>query len=163
MEREYLYYCAVENSWCYYDSGPPPDVDIVYVAGLGLYQDQSISSYPTGGSSSNNIIYFKKNGVSCGNQLIVGREKILSHSNSLELYPNPAIDRVWIELNEMNTTLDLGEIQVWNTSGTLVKQNSFSPSAGAYSMDVSSLVSGLYLVRVVNDKGLYSSKLIIRK
>lgn len=73
-----LGYCAADTCWGSIDTqGPPPQIEKTYVFGLGIYNDVEYIVSPTGYYRSNNIVYYKKNGLSCGTEAIVGIEDTL--------------------------------------------------------------------------------------
>ncbi|MGB0177833.1 MAG: T9SS type A sorting domain-containing protein, partial [Owenweeksia sp.] len=75
---------------------------------------------------------------------------------SLKLYPNPA--RHELNLNTGDGSL-IRSVELLNINGTLVKQ--LSPDDAFTTINVESLASGLYWVRVQTDRGTAVSKVII--
>ncbi len=77
---------------------------------------------------------------------------------SVQMYPNPASDRLMIQ----NSLEDLRAIQVFNLMGELVlSEEGLQP--GFMEMDLSRFAQGTYMVRLITDKGLAHRKLIIKK
>ena len=73
----------------------------------------------------------------------------------LSLYPNPAIDKITIETSSMLTKTKLS---ISNLSGQeLITRQITSPKT---QLDISSLPSGIYFVRLKNDKTVAMGKFI---
>ena len=73
-------------------------------------------------------------------------------AESIGVYPNPARDRVVIE------GLEAVEVMVYNTSGQMVKC-----VRGTNEIDLSGLVEGVYLVRIMDADGkVYTNKITKR-
>lgn len=86
-------FCPEEKCWGPYDTGGPPvNTDVTYVAGVGLY---NVNSYkfappPNGFSSNVNIVFFKKNGVDCGTEVVLGIEDLYAKQDFIKVSPNPS-------------------------------------------------------------------------
>lgn len=74
--------------------------------------------------------------------------------SKIALYPNPAVDMVHIELIEVSA------FQIYNLSGGLVISGEFNK--GLNSIDVSGLVSGMYICTIANDNTTTSLKFVKR-
>lgn len=71
------------------------------------------------------------------------------------LYPNPAGDRLYMEMNQ---DLTGASVTIFSSAGLLVKQlELISPEAG---LDVSELKSGLYLIRISGRQGILNRRFI---
>lgn len=68
------------------------------------------------------------------------------------VYPNPAIDNVQVDMGQSFS--GLGEITIYDMSSSIVKQQSLMTSRT--SINISSLNSGVYLVQVTDNNGEYS-------
>ena len=75
--------------------------------------------------------------------------------NNLELYPNPAIEEIEIRLSS-----NINDIQLFDISGNLILNKKFH--SNQIKLNVSSFSSGIYILRIVNDFGIFNKKLIIR-
>ena len=70
----------------------------------------------------------------------------------MQVYPNPARDRVVVE------GMEAVEVKVYNTSGQMVKC-----VRGTNEIDVEGLAEGVYLLRIVDDEGkVYTNKITIQ-
>ena len=86
--------------------------------------------------------------------LITTNINTINLNNSINLYPNPAIDRVYIN----NTETKNAKIHIYNMTGESVLQRELS--SGTNEIDISSLTSGIYVVRLTGANGTYQQKLI---
>ncbi len=79
-------------------------------------------------------------------------------NNSLSVFPSPAIDKIYCELKTENNILS---IQIFNSSGELVYSDSLDNKHYiAMSVDISSWVSSVYLVKVCGTNLVYSAKFL---
>lgn len=151
----FLIYCPEENCWGSYDiPGPAPVESKVLVEGLGVYLDE-MSVMISGGFNSyqRKVIYFNKEGVECGEEAIVSVRKH-SLNKSLTLFPNPATDHISVKSNLVTE----GKVEIYTMNGQLVKVATF---ANPYeSIDISSLKSGIYLVKVIDKDMVLTAKLV---
>ncbi len=85
----------------------------------------------------------------------VGIESITGNNNS-SIYPNPAKDFITIELKNMlqNET----KISIYNLQGELMINK--TAKSEKVNIDISSLPEGVYFVKIINDKGIKSLKII---
>jgi hypothetical protein len=72
------------------------------------------------------------------------------------MYPNPAVDQVFI-----SSSKDLKRVTVYNALGQLVFDEMIS--GNEYRLNTSSLISGMYMVRVENAAGTTTRTLNITK
>ena len=72
----------------------------------------------------------------------------------IKIYPNPSKDAIHINTNH----LELNKIQIFNTSGILVKE--FEKKQSSYS--VANLVSGVYFVRIISVQGKVYTKQFVK-
>ena len=75
-------------------------------------------------------------------------------AKSVLLYPNPTADQLNIYVNGENT---IYEVQLYALSGQLILSEKFDGIQ--YNSDISRLQSGLYLVKIVTEKGAITKKL----
>ncbi|AGC76325.1 putative secreted protein (Por secretion system target) [Nonlabens dokdonensis] len=75
-------------------------------------------------------------------------------ANAFKLYPNPASDNILVSSAEFNIT----EVAVMDMNGREVMKNSFQDTHQA-SLEISSLSSGMYLLRITADQGTVIKKL----
>jgi len=81
-------------------------------------------------------------------------EDIVTHLNTLTLYPNPAFDQLSIDLQASKEDM---VIRLWDASGSLILQDSFSPNVN---IDISHLPSGLYFCNVYSGKNMWQGRFV---
>lgn len=78
--------------------------------------------------------------------------------NALKLYPNPAGAQISFEVDASHTAL---AATINDISGREVLNATFNPKAKTeYSLDISSLLPGMYIVQLHTDKGIATGKFI---
>lgn len=83
---------------------------------------------------------------------------IENNKNVLKLYPNPASTQINFNIEASNRLL---EATICDISGRKVLNNTCNPKAASeYSLDVSGLLPGMYLVQLQTDKGIATGKFI---
>jgi hypothetical protein len=81
-------------------------------------------------------------------------------NNKLQLYPNPAMDTVNIQLENVVTNYN---IEIYNTLGSLVFENKNQTSTDDNSINIEVLKAGIYFVKITDaNNKLYQKKLIKR-
>lgn len=152
-------YCPEDNCWGDYDfNGPPPTGDEVFVCGLGHYLSKNSlfhPGFPSGFSRMKNIIYFKKDGVACGNQVFLATENKEPNVQNALVYPNPISRNLIIEVPGQNAMVVL-----YTITGTPII--STDATTGTINMDLSHLRAGLYVVGIYHDSGSEYHKIIKR-
>ncbi len=78
----------------------------------------------------------------------------------LQVFPNPATKSVNIELTDK--TDNIGSVEIINMMGQRVMFVQASGKSGTYQMDVSALIPGTYMVKVISLKGERLAKLVIK-
>ncbi len=160
-------FCPNENCWGNIDTnGPPPYESTTYVAGLGIYDySYSHNLFPMGGYRTINhtINYFKKNGVACGSEAIVGITEKGSFYNQLNLSPNPAAKSVNVTF-ELNYNSKNVTIEVFNSVGQLLieeKKDELKYGSHNVELNLDNIKSGIYFVKVITDNYYSCKKLIV--
>lgn len=159
----YLGYCPAENCWGPVDTnGPLPTRSSTFVAGLGNY-DSWIKS-PIGGplpqnyyASGTKIVYFKKDGISCGATQYLGLQELPNLQNQITLQPNPAKDAFRINSPYNVKTVSIADI---NGKTVYLKKDSNTNDA----ININHLKSGIYFVKlVISSDRVVTKKLVIIK
>jgi hypothetical protein len=76
--------------------------------------------------------------------------------NSFRVYPNPAKDKIYVELST-----GFGHIRLFNITGLQVLES--TGNSEKVILDVKNLPSGIYLLKLSNTEGqIYTQKIIIR-
>ncbi len=79
---------------------------------------------------------------------------------SFSIVPNPAKDFATISFSK---SFDKASIAVYDMAGKQVIKQSLNASTSTYKLNTQSLKSGLYVIKVNTDKGIYNEKLLINK
>jgi hypothetical protein len=89
-------------------------------------------------------------------------DAVITDDNSLEIYPNPANQNV--HLNLKTTSDDQVILKIMNVNGQIVNEDVIALPAGRslYTLDVSALPDGLYLITLNGNMVNESGKLIVR-
>ncbi|MCF8304511.1 MAG: T9SS type A sorting domain-containing protein [Bacteroidales bacterium] len=154
---EYLTYCQADNCWGPYDTfGPPPQQVTNYVMGLGLYRYyESVVSPDNHYTINYEIVYFKKNGMECGEEVIVGTKEPLKVKETFHLYPNPAYNQLAVEI----IGIPNGTLIITNLSGQSIMQTTFNTSL--FNLDINHLSPGVYLVKLISGNTAAVRKLVV--
>ncbi len=84
----------------------------------------------------------------------------ISNSNSLQLFPNPAVNSVKIVSQENETAM----VKIYDISGKIVFEKQIALQAKVPStIDVQSFYAGVYFVQIQTTKNIKTQKLIIQK
>jgi hypothetical protein len=78
--------------------------------------------------------------------------------NGLDVYPNPVTDVVNVDLSQFTGVLN--ELKVFDITGKLVLTQGVKGSATEAGLDMSSMASGVYILKLETDQGQYQVKLI---
>jgi hypothetical protein len=81
----------------------------------------------------------------------------LSLKEHIEIYPNPAQDMIYINMNNLNLKNAFG--QVFNLQGQLLKEVSIK--SDLVDMQLKDLESGVYIIRVESESGIYSNRIML--
>lgn len=92
------------------------------------------------------------------NNILAALDPDWNQPPAVTLYPNPATDRVRIQLGE--ALHRYGEIELRDMQGRLIQ--ALTPSSAVLEIETGKLNSGLYFLRVETDQGKVTRKLIIQ-
>jgi hypothetical protein len=145
-ENSWLEYCDIDNVWGYFDTnGPPGEWKNTQVCGLGTYHSYGISyngAMWNSSTSIKDIVFFKKDGISCGNEVIfVGTHKNRKAELLVSIYPNPCKDILILKTNSVQSVLPV-KLEIINIQGITVKETMISEKDGI--IDVSEISQGIY-------------------
>jgi hypothetical protein len=128
----------------------------------------------SGNSSSKNVLVTVPKSQSGNNsqQIITSsrsgnkaKDENLSVAANMKIviYPNPASSRVMIQLSNSNASR--GEVALINSNGALVQKKLLQMNGSGQTIffNVTNYPSGIYLVRVVTDQGIQTSKVVIQQ
>ncbi len=77
----------------------------------------------------------------------------INYQDKLEIYPNPAIDRIYIDYTEKQNV----KIQIWDVVGECVLQSKLTNSTNE--IDISSLSKGIYIIKLTGIDWIVQRKL----
>lgn len=94
--------------------------------------------------------------------LIMSNNKLPEVNDEIVVYPNPATDKVWIELPNSSNNAHKLEIYLYDFLGRKVSSMPISSSRSQYLLSVQELHRGPYVLHVVQDSWItYSKKIIV--
>lgn len=159
LKYQYLEYCAEDNCWGDTDNnGPPPNLEIDYVVGLGLFNNSRYVSQPPpeGYSVRNKIIYFKKSDIVYGDDVILGISED-SFNNQLVVFPQPASNQICFKSPNQKI---ISDISIFDLSGKLVQ--TLQVNDQEYIWDCSGIETGVYIYQGKINGQYYRGKLVIQ-
>jgi hypothetical protein len=74
------------------------------------------------------------------------------------MYPNPATDVLYLDLNNVEQTTV--QVEVYNLTGQLQMETRLA-GAGIRTLDIASLSSGMYMVKVVAGNDVVTQQLVV--
>jgi hypothetical protein len=156
-----LGFCEAENCWGSIDTGgPSPSPAETWVVGLGRYEyelniwtDESVSN------SLKTIPYFKKNGIECGEEIIMGINEIGDPELKLEVFPNPADKAFSVRIG---TNFLPRSFRLIDQLGRTVKswENVGPTGPGTYGFTCNDVNSGVFIL--IDERSGARAKVIIQ-
>ena len=126
-----------------------------YVCGLGLYEEKSSVEGPDGYNANNRIIYFKKNGESCGQEEVMSLRSEEFPASDIVISPNPANEYVRI-----SSPVDMRSIYVVNVSGANVLNLQLRESTVEF--NIRRFLPGLYVFKItLENEQIISKKVMV--
>ncbi|WP_340153344.1 T9SS type A sorting domain-containing protein [uncultured Marivirga sp.] len=86
------------------------------------------------------------------NEEVLNANKALE--NALKLYPNPVIDKMFIDLNNINSV----DITIFTITGKFI--DSFVLNASHSEIDMAKFSKGTYLIQIESDKGVVTKRIV---
>ena len=101
--------------------------------------------------------------VLIASDVIIGTPEIPQETARINVFPNPAKDKVGILLNKKLAAENV-IFRLTSTDGrTMIEQSASGDSNGKFSLDVRTLAPGLYFLSASTSEGIISSKVNIIK
>ncbi len=100
------------------------------------------------------IIIIEEEGSQSGE---LGTNFFDSNNSTIIVYPNPARDQVFIK----STSVKISRIDLFNSQGVFVKSYCVDEASDNYSLSLQNIVSGFYILRINNDSGVITKRLVI--
>lgn len=137
--------------------------DVIYwLAMVFRSADGNIKGTGTPGPIENGLIHTNLD-FFIQNQIVVDTDDIPQDDDAhLRLYPNPTSNLVQLEINGIDSQID---IFVRDVNGRSLYQQTVPQVADGYlhSLDVSQLPNGLYYVQLVGAQGIVTKELVVRR
>lgn len=180
----------VEGQNNYISLTNPVDIDGPFYAGFKINYvdnnpDNGVSDDIFGGyiiykgdQPANNELFFKKNDgatwETCNeifgysgammlktNSCLIDIEDFNIEDNSISVFPNPANSYITIKLD--NDFIGKIDFELTDITGKVYKVNNTVVSDTVYSMNLSNLAVGIYVLRIQNNKNIITKKIIVTK
>ena len=127
----------------------------LYGKGIGLIYDSY--DYPSEFYAWDySLFYFEKGGIGCGNPDLTTDADDIDHSDEISVYPNPSDDYFYIDCRSLQNL----EIRLYSIDGKLIDKKIMIKGQRSF-YDCSLLESGLYMIYIQTQSGLYS-KLVVK-
>ena len=94
-----------------------------------------------------------------GVKLCQGFEELKNKSKSIVIQPNPAKESIQIRFVGSNLTSQVYSLQIMNLVGELLQEVSIKSSQ---SINISSLASGTYILRIISEKGVVQVEKLVK-
>jgi uncharacterized repeat protein (TIGR02543 family) len=88
-------------------------------------------------------------------ELTTGTAIIQSTDNSINIYPNPVVDKLTVELDDQSLQY---QVRIYSLKGDL-KYNEFGKNS-QFEIDMSNYSTGVYFIQVISPKGTKTTKII---
>ena len=88
----------------------------------------------------------------------VGMVNSLPEKDGFRVYPNPVSDRLFVEMTEENSIIEILNL----TGSKMLRQVVEEDQGTATEVDVSDLASGIYILRVITGSGSFARRIVIR-
>jgi len=128
--------------------GMPGGCDIIYEEGRGPLRCYSDDDFPE----------YKNPGYQGECDFVVGIDEITNERNYFNFYPNPANDKLTIEIKE---NVSINSISIFTLDGKLIKETPFRDLN--FDIDISGLQAGIYLIEVETEDGYRELKRLVIK
>ncbi len=151
-------YCEADTCWGTADVFGPPEVrQMEYVVGLGNTVDKvNKVGGQEGYSIYSSLIYHVKNGVVCGDEVIVGIDEMERRESSVIISPNPASTVI-----KISSIKEIEHITISSLSGVILIEKLASSKCEI--LQLNKLSDGIYVVRVELKNGeLIAKKILVR-
>lgn len=148
-----LLYCEESNLWCDTEFNYEYSYN-QYELGLGLYMQGWRQFYDRGNGKE--VVYYKKDGVKYGKEVIVKASDFSLESDRLKIIPNPAKDHFRIEGDFTDGSILLIDKL---SGGQVIRVNDYSSDQV---INTDELPSGVYILRLVDSSTVYSGKLVVQ-
>ena len=160
INPNFVTYCENENCWGQFEIFLDPyTYEENYVAGLGRFHYARNPIFlgppqPPSYTTYNDIVYFRKNGIPCGNESFAGINENELSQPALHVLPNPASVRIKIKSSLMLKSVALFDL----TGRNVFYENTASKEA---IVNISDFENGIYLLQCQSVTGRIISKKVM--
>lgn len=91
---------------------------------------------------------------------VVGFEENLANTVDVNIYPNPAIDKFYMEFSSKKT--ESYWVEIYNSKNQLLFKKWITSDAYKIEYDAQSLMKGVYFIRVTSDEAITTHKVVIQ-
>jgi hypothetical protein len=132
--------------------------DYKYIKGLGGPYYSCTEAFCLGGAERS-LVYYKKGSIAWGSPLIITDISVIDNKRSIQVYPNPASDFLNVKLLDKSYSDCI--ICIYSIQGKLMISRKLELTDSK--LDISDLSSGIYILKIFdNKKVLKLDKLIIK-
>ncbi len=153
----YIGFCPADTCWVGIDTNGPQPSDIHHYR-LGIWPERSMYStaaFPYFISDNVDVVYYMKNGIPCGNEVIMGIRENVSVEERTFCFPNPTSTSFTV-IDELNA---IG-VQLIDIHGKVV----LSQNNGMNEIFIGHLNEGIYLVKIGTTEGwILIDRLLIQR
>lgn len=147
---------TINISVCYWFDNTLPIIQIGTNILINVPNDQNYTiNLSTFHSSSNTVCDYFAVGPTASRQYL-DNDKFEKNNQNFNIYPNPSNGIFYFNVSN----IDIKEMFLYDYSGKIIKKiEDFSSNK----IDLSSIDSGIYLIKIVSDNSIESKKIIIQK
>lgn len=133
--------------------------NFTYAAGRGI-----VSKTGGGGSQKFTQVYYKKKNREWGTpinfQTLLSNEASAETSRSIEISPNPASNFILVKSTNQSF---INSVSIANIMGNEIIRQELTPNSTDAPIDISSLSSGIYLIRTRNGSSEHITRFVVAK
>jgi hypothetical protein len=87
---------------------------------------------------------------------IISNTNTPARTNSFDIFPNPAIDEIWIEIEDI---IDFATYQIYTLDGKLIRSGQLLDGSLS-NVDISAFAKGMYIMQILNKDKVYIGKFV---
>jgi hypothetical protein len=100
---------------------------------------------------------------SASNCALIDNIETLKENNRILIYPNPANDKIHIEMPYISTGFSSVDIYLYNTEARIIEEQKNISLPNSNIINCGAIPEGLYLIKIVGKNGVEITKKIIVK
>jgi hypothetical protein len=135
-------------------------ITIILITAILQVNAQNINSKASQSFTNFNVrSYYQNPGNYSSNSPVDFINKIQGNINSLKVYPNPATDKITIDLVRNNAGVI--NYEIYNLAGKIIASDKIPSSNSQATVNTNNLPDGIYLLSVIYDNRRINSKIVI--